>query len=315
MSSIYANFNDRNPAEIISNELDGKSYSKVYIKKVPQNISRYFTRLDQKCDKLTITFRGHISCNNDINIHISNLVICNADKWFDVPLVLLNSADYITVLNLNKPPLPERFSSKIKLNMYSNNNKQDIKPNSKYIAKTVEDLENVNLEYISKLILAADHDILCDMIKFAMCLVLKELHISYRYTCDRSDAPFFDLSILAGIKTRKLSLNTSKYTGMWKLVSTSDIPYISWVTSPNPSTHRTISGIITEELGFDNPDFDIDNNYTLMKFSAIQPYRDYYSKISELCIRNIKADYEKRFAHVKPCACAETAAHPVLDEE
>ena len=292
---MFVNFDTPNPAEVISNELRGKTYSKVYIKKMHQNTSRYFTRLDQVCDKLTITFRGHLSCDRDIDVHIAVLVIVRIDDWFDIPRGLLNGADYIMTTH---PKIPDELLPKIKLSIYRNDTKHQLKPDSRYNAKMVSDFEGVNFGLVSKLWLTVDYENMMDMMQYLAFhdyLVFKEVIVSYRHESPRSSAPFFDLSLLAGIKTRKLSLNNSKYTGFWKLVSLTAIPYISWRTAVNASNYRDTIMSISEELQLDE-EVDISENYTLLKFLPILPYRLHYSKVLELCERNKRFDYEKRFA-------------------
>jgi len=294
---MFVNFQTPNPGDVIANELRGKSYEKVTITKVLSKDRRHFTAIEEDRDKLTITYRGHISCS-EVKLNISVLVV---HDWKEVPEFILRQTQYIR----SNIPLQPHLAHKRKFNSYYNGCKSEIKPNSKYMAHYVSDFDDLNFACVSKLTLSATYQDLVDMINYlisqAPIRVLKELTILYQITEPRSNAPFFNLSLLAGIKTRKLSLNNSKYIGFWKLMSMATIPYVNWAPAINIAHHHAqLTPAISEELNRD-PEEDIRDNFVLTKFCTCSPYAAHYKKVSEIVIRNQEIENNRRFLTTKCC--------------
>lgn len=301
MTDVFVNSKTLNPGAVIADAIRGRSYSQVKIIRLINDNGKHCTILEHICDKLIITYRGFISCD-PVDVKIDTLIFQNWIQKSNIPKFLMDCAKYITIVNIHGAELPPEIDRKIKLVCYRNATKHDIKPNSKYSAEKVSDFDGLELGNVSKLTLKANYEDLTDMVNFLNCCqdkVFKEITVLYKFAeRNRTFAPFFDLSTLANIKAAKISLNDSKYIGFRKFVSLTTIPYISWVLSADLRHHRSLIGTIKAEL-VEDMEADIENNYTLLRFAAVDVYGTAYKDVSKLVARNKQIHSNKRFAITK----------------
>lgn len=299
MNSVVVKHTDPNSAEILSNALTGKRYKKVYVCRVhgTDNITLEYTD-----DKLVILHRRSIKRLPPIAFEIDELVLAKQKMLRGIPEFLLEQSKYIRIKStIVMNEIPEVLRPKIKKQMYENANKHEMKPNSKYFAANMLALSNINFDNIRCLILSANHDTLSEMVKYLVEQIdthFKVVHIQHMYTDYRENIELFDMSLLAGIRTDRLFLNTGPFKNFRKLVAMTSIPKIFWLIIPNDNSHLSMIDGITKELS-DPPDVNIDENYTLIDFQAMKPYVDIYEDVAELVIRNQLLIEERRFRATK----------------
>lgn len=298
MQGISINSSTSNPGSVIAEAIKGNSYGKVVIEEL--KIGReHCTILHNVNDKLIIKFRNFISCDK-VEVEIDTLVVDDVAQLYKVPKFLLDQAKYVTIKQIGGV-IPPNISDKFKRDVYNNSTKSEIKPNSVYFAHKLSDFEDVDLGNIIKLRLKADYEDLVDMVGYVQnhqTRAFKEITILYRPALHRPDAPFFDLSLLSDIKSSKISLNDSKYTGFRKFILATTIPYVAWDQSMNTEYHKLMTGTIKKEL--ENDEYiNVEDNYTLLKTRFIPPYDEIYEDVLNISTRNRELHYNKRFATTK----------------
>jgi hypothetical protein len=304
MSRVFVNKNTEEERNLVSNFLEGKNYRKVYIVSLPSRKKGPFTIYEEEQDVLHITY-SNIIIYKKAQLNIDTLILNEKYKKYlkYIPRFIVNQSTYIILkFNPDNIRVPRELLPKIKKKYYDYKSKDKILPNSNYIVWRAEDIDGINWSHVSKLFIKSNLDGLIETVKYLNChteLEFKEVFILYdELDRDRDSTPVFDLSLLANINTKKLSINNSKYIGFRKLVATTSIPRISWTYCTILRTYESLLYEINNELRDDEP-ADIENNYTLVEFKCNAVYTNIYPDVVELVKRNIEISKQKRLACTK----------------
>lgn len=299
MESITVRRSDPYLGEIISNAISGKKYRKMYVCKVigTDNIILEFIG-----DKLVLLYRKSINHLPAIELEIEELVISDQKTLHMLPDFLFKQSKCVVIKNnFDINDIPGTLRPKIKKQMYKNSDKHEMKPNSKYLVSEVEALFDVNFDNIRCLVLSSYYEKLEEIVKYLVEQVdtyFRKVHVIHRYTGPRENAELFDMSLLANIRTGRLFINNGPFKNLRGLVATTTIPEILWIVRRNESMHSLLLDVITEELK-NEPEIDISENYTLIKFRGLSPYEQIYRDVVALAARNRDLANDRRFRATK----------------
>lgn len=292
---VFINPSTPNPGLILANALQGKHFDKFVINKMRSNPGKTWSSLsiDGRIGKLD--HLGVFECN-DADFTIEHLRISADGGLSYVPICFLRNSKVITIHDTESlAGAPAEFRSKLRKDTYYFDTKDEMPPNSTYMACNHKNLVDVNFDYISVLVLNCCS--VSGLIKMVKCLLqscasFQEVRVKLFSFCGQT----FDVSLLAGIETEVLSFQDGLFVGFKKLVADTATPRIRWTEQLSEYQHARIVDGVMEGL---REKVDISTNYTLIEFTTISPYLEECRDILEVVKRNQKLRDNRRFIAVK----------------
>lgn len=279
--------------------LRGKTFSKVKI--VDASKSLAYLRIHLHDNKLIICYISQFHCD-PVDVTIDELVLnCPISS---IPEFLLEQASCIRILGDLQSQLPPKHRHKFKRNVYSTLYWNSIVPNCTYHALGVSELMRIDLKLVSCLTLTGNVENLMDMVKYVVNNQESKFRkVSIRHIRFNSSFPF-DMSLAANIDTDMMYFNNGPFCNFRKFISETAIPCVRWATKEDRQSQLLRCREIAKELATE-AEANIEDNFTLTRFTGTDVYWSKYKDVRELAARNAEFALNRRFKTTKLAAPSE----------